>query len=116
MGFTFLYLSEDPSWRVDVGEEGRLLFRKGIPLHKDLRYQGTVWGQVSFWSFDTKTNFRIIGSMWQKNCTKTAVCTSTKTETNSSRKKTTETETDDNRSRRKPKPPIIEVHDNRCRR
>ncbi|GBN01938.1 hypothetical protein AVEN_124661-1 [Araneus ventricosus] len=108
MGFTFLYLSEDPSWRVDVGEEGRLLFRKGIPLHKGIRYQGTVWGHVSFWSFDTKTSFRIIGPMWHKKLCKDGCFSSDENRDKFYSEKSTETETDDNRnddnqSRRKPK-------------
>ncbi|GBM45711.1 hypothetical protein AVEN_115597-1 [Araneus ventricosus] len=61
MAFTLLYLSEDSSWRTEAGRKGVqiLLFGRGIPLHKDLKYQDTIWERFPSWSFVPRTSFRV---------------------------------------------------------
>ncbi|GBM74997.1 hypothetical protein AVEN_149973-1, partial [Araneus ventricosus] len=43
-----------------------LLFGRGVPRHKDLRYQGSIWGHFPSWSFGTWTSFKVSGPMSNK--------------------------------------------------
>ncbi|GBL98499.1 hypothetical protein AVEN_111623-1 [Araneus ventricosus] len=40
-----------------------LLLERRIPLHKDPRYQDTIWGHFASWSFGTRTRFIVSGHM-----------------------------------------------------
>lgn len=39
------------------------LLGRGVPLDKEVRYQGTIWGHLSYWTFATRNNFRVDGPL-----------------------------------------------------
>ncbi|GBN94795.1 hypothetical protein AVEN_54190-1 [Araneus ventricosus] len=59
MAFAFLYLSEDGSCRMEIGEKGRERCRYCCleGEYPTKRYHGTIWGNFPSWSFGTRTNF-----------------------------------------------------------